>query len=123
MSTALHRQSITKLIQEAKGPLSADEVRQELGHRSIGQATVYRLLKQGVTEGEFLEVAFPEGPRRFEMAGLNHHHHFLCQECDRAFDIKGCPKQVPKLAPENFQVEDHDILLRGRCPDCSRKAG
>jgi Fe2+ or Zn2+ uptake regulation protein len=26
--------------------------------------------------------------------------------------------QVSKLAPTGFEVQDHDILLHGRCSDC-----
>lgn len=122
MATSDHRTNLHDLLQEAKGPLSADEIRENLGRRSIGQATVYRLLKQGVDEGLLKEIPFPDGPKRYELVGLAHHHHFLCDECDRAFDIAGCAKQVPQLAPAGFQVEDHDILLRGRCPDCMEVA-
>lgn len=104
------------------GPLSADEVRMSLGHRKIGQATVYRLLRQGVEEGHFKEVHFPDGPNRYELTKEGHHHYFLCNECDRAFDLEGCVEQVNKLAPKGFRVEEHDILLHGQCSECKEES-
>lgn len=118
MATSEHRETLQELLQNSRGPLSADEIRETLGHRSIGQATVYRLLKQGVEEGRYREVAFPDSPKRYELLDTDHHHYFLCHKCDRAFDIEGCLGQVSKLAPTGFEVQDHDILLHGRCSDC-----
>lgn len=120
MPLSSHHQNLQDLLKQAKGPLSADEIRELLGRRSIAQATVYRLLKQGLEEGRFHEVAFPNSPNRYELSGQPHHHHFLCHSCDRAFDIKGCPKQISALAPEGFQLDGHEILLRGRCPECTQ---
>jgi Fur family ferric uptake transcriptional regulator len=122
MASSEHRQTLQELLESSKGPLSADEIREILGHRSIGQATVYRLLKQGVEEGQYREVLFPDNPKRYELMDSEHRHYFLCHDCDRAFDIKGCLKQVNQLAPSGFEVKDHDILLRGRCLDCVKAA-
>jgi Fur family ferric uptake transcriptional regulator len=118
MASSEHRQSIQELLDHSKGPLSADEIRETLGHRSIGQATVYRLLRQGVEGGLYREVSFPDNPKRYEIKDAEHRHYFLCQQCDRAFDAQGCLKQISKLAPTGFEVTDHDILLHGRCLDC-----
>ena len=118
MASSDHRQSIQELLEKSKGPLSADQIREILGHRSIGQATVYRLLKQGVEDGSYREVAFPNNPKRYELMTTEHRHYFLCQTCDRAYDVEGCLKYVSKLAPVGFEVHQHDILLHGRCLDC-----
>ena len=118
MAGSKHMNSLIQLLQEAGGPLSADEIRECLGRRSIGQATIYRLLKQGVENSQINELSFPNSPNRFEISGLKHHHHFICDECDRVYDIEGCFKQVSDLAPKGFKVNDHDILLRGQCDQC-----
>jgi Fur family transcriptional regulator, ferric uptake regulator len=121
MSTSSkHHQTLSSLLEKSKGPLSADEIREHLGRRSIGQATVYRLLRQGVEEGVIRELSFPNSPNRFELACLKHHHHFQCNVCDRVFDLEGCVEQVTKLAPKGFVVDSHDILLFGRCEKCEK---
>jgi Fur family ferric uptake transcriptional regulator len=118
MRSSEHHDTVLNLLKEAKGPLSADEVREHIGHRKISQATVYRILKGGVDSGLFREVAFPNGPSRFEGAEKPHHHHFICLECDRAFDMEGCTKGIMNLVPAGFEIEAHDILLKGRCQEC-----
>lgn len=118
MAQTEHQAAIEALLKEAKGPLSADEIRSELGLRKISQATVYRVLKKSTEEGLFREVSFANSPNRYEMACLEHHHHFMCVKCDRVFDLEGCPKQIVKLAPENFEVLEHEVLLKGHCSSC-----
>jgi len=51
-----------------------------------------------------------------------HHHHFHCVECDRVFPIHACPGPMLDLAPPGFEVQRHDLTLRGRCADCATGA-
>jgi Fur family ferric uptake transcriptional regulator len=48
-----------------------------------------------------------------------HHHHFHCVECDRVYPIHACPGPMLDLAPPGFEVQRHDLTLRGRCADCA----
>jgi len=48
-----------------------------------------------------------------------HHHHFLCNTCDKLYEINACPADLQRLLPEGYTLEEHDILLRGLCNDCS----
>ena len=115
-----HYASVSSLLKESGGPLSADEIRHGLGARNISQATVYRIIKAGVQTGDFKEVSLPAGPNRYELAGIPHHHHFVCEQCDRVFDFDGCPKNISSLVPEGFQVKNHEIILNGVCLTCSQ---
>ena len=47
-----------------------------------------------------------------------HHHHFHCTACDRVFPIHACPGPMNDLAPPGFEVQHHDLTLRGRCASC-----
>jgi Fur family transcriptional regulator, ferric uptake regulator len=49
----------------------------------------------------------------------NHHHHFHCVQCDRVYPIHACPGSMNDLAPPGFEVQHHDLTLRGRCAGCS----
>lgn len=113
-----HHIAIAELFEKSQGPLSADEIRSEIGARNISLATIYRVLKKATEEGDFKEVCFSEGPKRYEMSHHGHHHHFICNKCDRAFDLEGCPGKINSLAPKGFEVQEHDLLLKGLCPDC-----
>ncbi|MEM7680864.1 MAG: transcriptional repressor [Planctomycetota bacterium] len=113
-----HRDAVQGLLQESEGPLSAAEVRDALEATGIGQATVYRLLNEGVEDGVFKAVEMPQGPTRYEPKDLPHHHHFECTACGKVFDIEGCPGGLKKLLPKGFSLEAHEVLLYGRCEAC-----
>ncbi len=114
-----HAVAVTRLLEEAQGPLSADEVRQALAETGIGIATVYRLLKRGVEDGRYIPIEIPNGPTHYEPADRPHHHHFECLTCHRVYDVMGCPGHLDELTPEGFSLESHDVLLRGHCVTCS----
>lgn len=85
---------------------------------SLGMATVYRNLKQLAEDGEVQIVELPGESPRYELCGA-HHHHFLCRQCQRVFDIDTCPGDLQKIAPPGFTVADHDLTLYGTCPQCA----
>jgi Fur family ferric uptake transcriptional regulator len=85
----------------------------------LGIATVYRAIKSLVEEGWALPVELPGMPDRFERSGKDHHHHFHCRGCGKVFEVDDCHAEIPKLAPDGFLVEDHEVFLYGRCPACA----
>jgi Fur family ferric uptake transcriptional regulator len=89
---------------------------------SLGIATVYRAVRDLIAERWLVELALA-GESRFELAGIDHHHHFHCGSCDRVFDIAGCAGNVETLAPEGFVAHEHEITVRGLCGSCGTKSG
>ena len=112
------RRAIRDAIEQADRPLDANEVLDAAKLEGLGLATVYRTLKLGVEEGWLKPVELPNSPTRYEMAGKKHHPHFECRECNKVFDIEGCPGNLQDLVPEDFILEDHEIILYGRCGKC-----
>ncbi|MEM0913835.1 MAG: transcriptional repressor [Planctomycetota bacterium] len=113
-----YRKLIQDALHVADGPLSATDVHAQLAETGIGIATVYRLLNEGVEDGDLIGVDLPSGPRRFEPANLPHHHHFECAACNKVFAVPGCPGNLDRLVPDGFQLERHELILSGRCSDC-----
>lgn len=119
---------------------------------SLNLSTVYRQIRALEDSGEIVRVELPGQPARFEMANRDaappqaahhahahahstrsrgarhaapepaHHHHFHCVECDRVYPIHACPGPMQDLAPPGFEVQRHDLTLRGRCADCAAGA-
>ncbi|MBM3408011.1 MAG: transcriptional repressor, partial [Betaproteobacteria bacterium] len=84
----------------------------------ISLATVYRNLRILADEGELVQVKLPGESPRYELSGREHHHHFQCRYCQRAFEVYGCPGTLAHLAPPGFLVEDHEVILYGQCSGC-----
>ncbi|MEM6553405.1 MAG: Fur family transcriptional regulator [Planctomycetota bacterium] len=118
-----HFIAVIDLLEQAPGPLSAQEIHEALAHTGIGLATVYRLVKRGVQTGRFTAVEVPDGPTHYEPSDRPHHHHFECTSCHRIFDVEGCPGHFDELTPEGFKLESHEVFLRGRCSTCVEESG
>ncbi len=114
---------------------------------SLNLSTVYRQIKGLQDAGQIVRVELPGQPPRFESAASEkalaaaghkhrahetlrlahaphadaapqHHHHFHCTACDRVYPIHACPGPMNNLAPAGFEVQHHDLTLRGRCASC-----
>ena len=113
----------------------------------LNLSTVYRQIKGLQDAGQIVRVELPGQPPRFEIAASakalaaavhehgvhetahhahaphadmapQHHHHFHCTACDRVYPIHACPGPMNNLAPPGFEVQHHDLTLRGRCASC-----
>jgi len=115
------RRSIEAALGRAERPLSPEEllVAAQAEVPQLGMATVYRALKAMRSEGHAVAVEVPGHPTLYESAHRGHHHHFHCRACHRVFEVEGCVRGVNAIAPAGFTVEDHEIVLRGVCAQCS----
>jgi Fur family transcriptional regulator, ferric uptake regulator len=116
------RDAVRAALAAAARPLTPQEL-QAAAHQhasGIGIATVYRTIKALLDDGQLVEVPMPGAPSRYELAGLDHHHHFHCTTCDRMFEVEGCVAgSLRALLPRGFKLEHHELLLSGRCPQCA----
>ncbi|MDI6743344.1 MAG: Fur family transcriptional regulator [Smithella sp.] len=92
---------------------------------SIGQATVYRMLKLLAEAGLAREVDFGDGVMRYEHSYNHpHHDHLVCRECGKTVEVMDSViEELQKRVAESFGFEltDHEMYLYGLCPDCRRK--
>lgn len=86
---------------------------------SLGLATVYRALKSLSTDGDIVPVELPGDATRYELADRAAHHYFRCAVCQRVFSVNGATRPPRYDLPPGFQVDHCEMLLRGRCADCS----
>ena len=114
---------LNAVLKRVKQPLTASEIcaeaRKELP--SLGIATVYRAIRQFVSEGRVRAVEVPGAAPHYENASNDHHHFFLCQQCKRLFDLVGCIAGFNSLAPKGFRVQHHEIVLYGECAPCLKR--
>jgi len=113
--------AIRQALKKAGRPLSAQETLAMAQNKvpGLGIATVYRNLKSLQQDGSVVAVELPGQSPRWELAPEKHHHHFLCNTCDKLYEINACPEDLQRLLPAGYTLEEHDILLRGLCDNCA----
>jgi Fur family ferric uptake transcriptional regulator len=113
------RAAIAEALRRAARPLLPPEILSDAQQSvpNLNLATIYRNLNLLIQEQLVAAVHLPGQPTRFEIAG-HHHHHFHCRKCDKVFDIHACSSAISQLAPKGFAVDDHEVILYGRCPSC-----
>lgn len=117
------RHAIEDAIRSAGRPLLPAEIL-ALAQRSISSiniATIYRGVKALAEAGLIRAVELPGEATRYEPADLEHHHHFRCDDCERVYDIPGCPKGITAGVPDGFNIRTHEVIFFGQCDQCRRR--
>ncbi|HPE73219.1 MAG TPA: transcriptional repressor [Candidatus Competibacter sp.] len=115
------REVILNVLRQTDRPLTPQEIRERASRDGpgIGLATVYRALKAFGAKGAIAQVEIPGASPCYELTDRGHHHHFICQHCRQVFDLPGCVDGLEGLAPQDFQVERHEVVLYGLCSSCT----
>ena len=95
-----------------------DRVRRKLPNISLG--TVYRNLQKLVTLKK-LQVLMLGRAQHFDPL-VKRHQHFICEVCDRVFDVlvESQREIRPAMLPEGgFTVTSHHSAFYGICKSCS----
>lgn len=104
--------------------LSAQEIHDRIrsGGGRIGIASVYRVLDLLTAEGLLTRVDLGDGVARYEPATTeSHHHHLVCDDCGKveAFSDASLERALERVAGRvGYEVDAHDVVLRGACEDC-----
>jgi Fur family ferric uptake transcriptional regulator len=123
------RNAVVQLLGEQDCCLSAQEIFDALRQRkrSVGLASVYRVLELLLSLELVQRVDVGDGVARYEALDPSghHHHHLLCDRCGRvmAFEDAGLESAIDELSTRlGSEVVRHDVLLHGKCPDCTATA-
>lgn len=121
------RKRVMSLMEATQKPLSPMDVHAELTRQQtgVGLVSVYRSLDLLTRLGLVTTIVLEDGTLGYIAAAHGHHHHILCQGCQRAIefegseDLSGLIQRVEK--DTRFKVSDHFLQLFGICPDCQSK--
>jgi Fur family ferric uptake transcriptional regulator len=109
---------------------SAQEIHESLrgSGRSVGIASVYRVLEV-LSELRLVQrVDVGDGIARFEPAAPDgdHHHHVVCDDCGKVepFSDPSLERAIASASDRmGYRVDGHEVVLRGECADCRVAAG
>jgi Fur family ferric uptake transcriptional regulator len=106
--------------------VTALDLDDELARRRprVARASVYRALEQLEQLGLVRRIEVARGVAGYERVDPtgHHHHHAICRDCGRMvpFEDRSLEQAIGKLCESmDFEVAEHDVVLRGRCERCS----
>jgi Fur family transcriptional regulator, ferric uptake regulator len=132
LSAAGHRRggartAVVEALGRHRCAVTAIDLDDELRRRSpgVGRASVYRALEQLELLGLVQRIEVSRGTAGYERVEPDghHHHHAICRECGRMvpFEDRSLERAIGELSESlDFQVTEHDVVLRGRCQRCAR---
>jgi Fur family transcriptional regulator, ferric uptake regulator len=122
------RQAVIELLDEQRCALSALDIEDRLrarDGRSVGRASIYRVVDELVGLDLLTRVDVGDGVARYEpqrgCVGHEHHHHLVCDGCGRLepFQDDALEQAIRGLATRvSFDVSDHNVTLHGSCQNC-----
>lgn len=117
------RRSVVEALRERDDAVTAQELHATLrsAGEPIGLATVYRTLT-ALAEAGFLDTFEREGEQAFRMCGEEHHHHLVCEACNRVEEIDAAEVEawVETVARRRgYTVTAHRADIFGLCGRCT----
>jgi Fur family transcriptional regulator, ferric uptake regulator len=120
------RTAVVEALARHDCAVTALELDDELRRRADppARASVYRALEQLEQLGLVARLEVTRGTAGYERvaAGGHHHHHAICRGCGRMvpFEDPGLERAIGRVSAQvQFEVTDHDVVLRGLCPRCA----
>ncbi|MDP3996699.1 MAG: Fur family transcriptional regulator [bacterium] len=120
-----NRSFIVGFLAENRKPFSAGAILSEAAKtvRKFNKTTIYRELDFLKKEEVISEIEFGDGKKRYEIAGLPHHHHAVCTVCEKVEDVildEDLEKVERKiLRDKKFKVKNHLLEFFGLCKNCA----
>lgn len=120
------RRAVLELLVATHTPLSVLRILDELACRglSVNKTTVYRELEQLEKIGMVRSLSLQDRKQYFEVATRDHHHHFVCIECDEVEDVHFDESDLSRqealfIQKKGFSVFRHSLEFFGLCKKCS----
>ncbi|HEY2327421.1 MAG TPA: Fur family transcriptional regulator [Gaiellaceae bacterium] len=119
------RRAVVELLGDQNCCLTAQEIQDRLrtSDRTVGIASVYRVLDLLTTEGYVQKIELGSGICRYEpiQAHGDHHHHLVCDSCGKVepFEDTALERALGRVEQTSgYDISLHDVVLHGSCGDC-----
>jgi Fur family transcriptional regulator, ferric uptake regulator len=123
LRTTRQRRTVLAALRERPDAVTAQDLHRELWQAGepIGLTTVYRTLT-ALADAGFLDTFARDGEQAFRLCGEVHHHHLVCETCNRVEEITAdeVERWVQDVATRRgFAVTGHRADIFGVCAACA----
>lgn len=118
------RLAVLNVLNAAEGALSHAEIIERLsaGYH-FDRVTIYRVL-DWLTEYHLIHrIASDDRAWKFQVSlpNVSHQHaHLHCTQCHKIICLDELQPSLPTQITAKFQIESVDMIIKGRCADCSQ---
>jgi Fur family transcriptional regulator, peroxide stress response regulator len=120
-------QAILEIVRAADNHPTAQEIYEAVRHTRphIGVASVYRILRALVEQGEIKELGASEESHRYD-GRLARHDHAVCTNCGALIDLSteillSREHLWAAARTAGIELESHEVRLYGRCANCQTR--
>jgi Fe2+ or Zn2+ uptake regulation protein len=116
------RLAILQYMEKHRNHPTADMIYQDLVKTmpTMSKTTVYNTLNSFARRGIVLPVTITGTEVRFDLQTASHHH-FLCEECGRIYDIELCCPNLGRKDVDGHCVKEIHGYFKGLCAHCQKK--
>jgi Fe2+ or Zn2+ uptake regulation protein len=117
------RRQVAELVAARAGHFTAADLVEDARGLGIGRATVFRSIDLFTSLGLVERVDLPGGEHAYVACENAHHHHAICTNCGRSFDVDdaGLSDVLARIGSRSgFRVTAHRLEIFGLCADCQR---
>ncbi len=114
---------ILDVLNQEHTHLTSNDVYEHLRERlpAVAPSTVYRALERLAKQGKVSVSDMGIGAEVYEAVGRKIHHHLVCQQCGRVFDLDHAEVSAffERIGQQNnFEITTNHLILFGVCRDC-----
>jgi Fur family peroxide stress response transcriptional regulator len=116
------RVSVLRYLQGERNHPTADRIYNDLlpALPGLSRTSVYNTLNTLMAAGLARPLTTDGTEMRYD-ATIEDHGHFKCDDCGAVYDIDVDMTCVRAKGLKGFDVRRRDVILRGSCPECSKK--
>lgn len=121
ISPSYTRMRIYYLLESSKTHPTVEAIYKELIEElpTLSKTTVYNVLKLFIEKKLVNEVNIGTNEKRYELI-TKKHSHFICQVCNRIYDIPFVCSEIEHKVIKGFEITDQEVNLKGICPSCTQ---
>jgi Fur family ferric uptake transcriptional regulator len=122
------RMMIVSVIEKSADHISAEEIYAQVAatYPHVNISTVYRTLDLLKKLNLVFEIDLGEGRVRYHAEESGHHHHLVCQGCNRVIDIDEATLSELRdvlMRDYDFDAELRHVGIFGLCRECRERSG